>query len=54
MCSADKVDNILQLKSLGKIQKVTHIIHFSDVHGKKYDFPETDGITIIKYTDAIN
>ena len=28
ICSADKVENVLQLKSLGKIQKVTHIIHF--------------------------
>jgi hypothetical protein len=41
-------------ESVVELKKVSHIIHFSDVHGKKYEFPETDGITIIKYTDAIN
>lgn len=46
-CSADKVETLLSLKSLGKIKKATHIIYFKDVHGKKYNFPENEGLTIV-------
>lgn len=51
--SADKMKNIIDLKSEGKIKQLTHVIFFDEAKEADLQAAHAAGLTVIKYNDAI-
>ena len=54
VCSADKIKNIVELKTEGKIDKLTHIIHFDKATREEIESAQSSGITLIPYEEAVS
>lgn len=56
-CSADKINNIIDLKKQGKIPTVTHIVYFDDFSGQEQDEIEASTsakISLIKWETCVS
>jgi len=53
VCAADKIRNLLEIKNEGKIEDLTHIVHFDDAKKEDQDFANEVGITLIRLEDVI-
>ena len=53
VCSADKIKNIRDLKSGGKIPATTHVIYFDDVNPEEIELATSCGLTLVSFLDAV-
>ena len=53
VCSADKIKNIRDLKSGGKIPATTHVIYFDDVNAEEIELATSCGLTLVSFFDAV-
>jgi len=53
VCSADKIKNLIELKTEGKIEKLTHVIYFDQNSEDQINKAGESGITLIPYEEVV-
>lgn len=53
VCPADKIKNIRDLKTSGKIPELSHVIYFDDVKAEEIELASSCGLTLVSFSDAV-
>jgi long-chain acyl-CoA synthetase len=54
VCSADKIKNIRELKTAGKIPSTTHVIYFDEVEPEELSQASSCGLTLVSFKEVVN